>query len=234
MNVALPTPEGNRLSSGTITTHRHPSVRRAIAMVVAIAVLVQSAACSYVPTRPDERACAQEKAEALASATDQAINQDAIFFNVTADGSWRCAAAVPKDVYDARVFVTWSDGKTEESGDFFISVEPGRQYSVLAYEVGVGYVPATAMLTARQAPSTSKGGGLGGGGGAVGLVLLAVVIAVVIVAVVVAAPFGIASKISKSKQAEAKNARWATNCCHVWIEDARTRETIAGVAPSAQ
>jgi len=215
------------------------SVRRAIAMVVAVAVLAQSAACSYVPTRPDERACAQEKAEVLASATDQAKNQDAIFFNVTVDGHWRCAAAVPKNEYIARVFATWSDGKTEEGWDFSISVEPGRQYSVLAYEVGVGHVPATATLTAKQAPenaitpnpSTPASRAAGEMAKNLGLALTMPIWFPVLI---VSFPVYVASKKIKSEQAKAKEAGWVTNCCYVWIEDAKTRETIAGFAPSAQ
>lgn len=217
--------------------HRNPSARQVMAMLVAVAVLAQSVACSHAPARPDERDCAQERAEVLAGAKDQAKGRQAIFFNVTVDGRWRCAAAVPEQSYEVEVFVTWSDGTTERYGSGFrMNTEPGRQYSVLAYEVGVGHVPVNATLTAWQ-PSTSTPS-FGDEWEVLRLPPFAVIaVAVVIVAIPFFIVAGITERIRKSKQAEAEEAtrvRLATNCCYVWIEDAESRETIAGTAPSVR
>lgn len=241
-NIALSAQGKDRLTSWTIRPHWHPSVRRAIAMVVAVAVLAQCAACSYVPTRPDrpdERTCAQEKAKVLASAKDLAKDQQAIFFNVTVDDRWKCAAAVPKHNYIVDVFVTWSDGTTEKYEDvFWITTEPGRQYSLLAYEVGVGQVPATATLTVRKTPETSATTSAtptsvrqaAAGGFALAL-LSPILIPLSILAMPVTVPLFIHQQM---KIAKPKQVRRDTGCCYVWIEDAETRETIVGTAPSAR
>lgn len=209
--------------------------RQVIAMVVAVALLAQSVACSFAPTRPDERDCAQERAEVLAGAKDPAEGRQAIFFNVTVDGHWTCAATVPQIGYDVEVLVTWSDGKTEGYWPgFFIIPEPGRQYSVLAYEVGVGHVPVNATLTAHQSSTPARMPEA-----VDGLARLVPYIAGVVLLVVI--PFvvaeGITKRIRKSKQAEAAEAtgvRQAKNCCFVWIEDAESREIIKGTAPSVR
>ena len=223
------------------------SIRRAIACVVAFTVLAQTTACSYVPARPDERTCAQEKAEALASAKDPARNQQAIFFNVTVEGRWRCAAAVEKNNYSVDVFVTWSDGTTEKHENaFWITTEPGRQYSVMAYEVGAGSASTTATLTARKAPETSatptstdtptssdtpRSVGQAAAGG-FALALLRIILApLAIVALPIFIPLKIHQEINK---ANPKQVRWNTDCCYIWIEDTDTQETLYGTAPSAR
>jgi len=219
------------------------SVRRAVAWVVAVAVFAQTTACSYVPARPDERTCVQEKAEALASAKDPARNQQAIFFNVTVDGRWRCAAAVEKNNYSVDVFVTWSDGTTEKHENaFWITTEPGRQYSVMAYEVGAGSAFITATLTERKAPetsdvtsaTTSSNNGSAGRAvaGFVAGLLSPIWVPLVIVTMPITLPLAIISKVSR--EANPKQVRWNTDCCYIWIEDAETQETLYGTAPSAR
>ena len=215
---------------------QYPLVRRALAWVVAVALLVQSAACSFVPARPNDHRCARERAEVLASANEYARDQQAIFFNATMDGNRSCATAVPADVYDVRLVATWSDGKTEAFPSIVLKFEPGRQYEILAHEAGVGYVPATAVLLARQAPEDTVAPGSGpdlrGLGGAPVLAMV-----VILVAIPIFIAMGIASESRKIRQAQAaqvRAARLAMNCCHVWIEDVETRAIIAGVAPSAK
>ena len=216
------------------------SVRRAIAWVVAVTLLAQTTACSYVPARLHERTCEQEKAEVLAAAKDQTSAQDAIFFNAVffdaTDGRRSCAIAVPKGNYDVRLVATWSDGEMEEFQNIVLDIKPGRQYSVLAHETGVGYVPATAVLTGKQssedAIAPGPGPSLAGIGKAPLLAMLVIVVAIPIFIV-----SGIASGIAESEQAKKeriRSVRLAMNCCHVWIEDAMTRETIAGTAPTTR
>lgn len=211
-------------------------VQRAIAWVAAVAVLVQSTACSFVPARPDDHRCAQERAEVLASANEYARDQKAIFLNATMDGNRSCATAVPMDVYDVRLVATWSDGKTEVFENIVLRIEPGRQYEILAHEAGVGYVPATAVLLARQAPEDTVAPGSGpqlqGLGGAPVLAMAVILIAIPIaIAMVMASESG---KITQAQAEQVRAARLAMNCCHVWIEDVETRAIIAGVAPSAR
>lgn len=215
---------------------QYPLVRRALAWGLAVAVLVQSTACSFVPARPDDHRCARERAEVLASANEYARDQKAIFFNATMDGNRSCATAVPTDVYDIRLVATWSDGKTEAFPSIVLKLESGRQYEILAHEEGVGYVPATAVLLARQAPEDSVAPGSGpqlqGLGGAPVLAM-----AVILIAIPIAIAMVMASESRKIAQAQAEQvraARLAMNCCHVWIEDVETRAIIAGVAPSVR
>ena len=224
------------------------SIRRAIAWVVAVTVLAQATGCSYVPARPDERTCVQEKAEALSSAKGPARNQQAIFFNVTVDGRWRCAAAVEKNNYSVDVFVTWSDGTTEKHENaFWITTELGRQYSVMAYEVGAGSAFITATLTERKTPetterkapetsdvtsaTTSSNNGSAGRAvaGFVAGLLSPIWVPLVIVTMPITLPLAIIS--SKARKDNPKQVRWNTDCCFIWIEDAETQETLYGTAP---
>lgn len=216
------------------------TLRKAIAAMAAAAVLTQGTGCSNVPARPNEHTCARERAEISASANDHTRDQNAIFFNATIDffndGQRSCAIAVPKNVYDIRLVATWSDGKTEEFQSIILDVEPGRQYSVLAHETGVGYVPAIAVLTARQSSENTMAPGAGNPLAGIGKAPL-LAMAVIVVAIPIFIVSGIATGMARSGQAkkeQVRSARLAMNCCHVWIEDAMTRETIAGIAPATR
>ncbi len=215
-----------------IGTHFHASVRRAIAAVVAVAILAQNAACVRLPARPDERACAEEKAEILSRAKDNV--ERAIFFNVTFDSQWRCAAFVRQGFYSVSVSVTWPDGSTKESllVEVF-GVKPGRQYSVQAYQVGVGHVPAIATLIEVDPKTT--GTSTGGfnfpscGGNVIGLLICAPIIVGAIVLVIIASPFYIVSAIRGQPDRSTPGSGR-----HLWIEDASTGQIIFSQPGSLQ
>lgn len=207
--------------------------------VVALAIM----GCSYAPTRPDDRACAQEKADVLGRAKDAATDGEATFFDLTVDGRWRCAASVPAENFILDVSVTWSDGTEEYKRAFLLRTEPGRQYSVLAYQAGVGHVPVTAKLTAVAPPAEkhtprSGSGPRSVGQAAAGGFALALLSPIWVPLGIVSAPITIPLAIIKSKNnsenARKKHAKFAGDCCYLWIEDAKTGQIIAGSTPPAR
>lgn len=228
---------GDRSARAMTGAHGHLSVRRAVAAVVAAAVLVQNVACTRFPPRPDERTCAEEKAEILSRSKDNA--EHAIFFNVTADGQWRCAAFVPQGYYMAKVLVTWPDGSTKnvwvtqpdrstkKLSRAVFQAFPEKQYSVLAHEEGVGRVLAVATLVEADPLGTGTSTSIVDVcGGHLGIVLFPICLPLFVVmtaAAIIASPFIIAYAITKGIQGPDPDRR-------IWIED-NSGLSVAGIAP---
>jgi hypothetical protein len=202
----------------------HASVRRAIVAVVAAAVLAQNAACTPLTWRPDERTCAEEEAEVLSRRSEPANAASAIVFNVVIDGEWRCAAFVPH-LQAMSVMVTWSNGWTERAIVF--QVMPGRQYSVGAYETGVGRVPAAAVPHLRRRENYCPG--LEPLAGEILIPLLAGASWIVPALLVIAVPL-VGYEVVKMYECRIGH-RPSADCCYVWVADAETGGIIRGTAP---